>query len=858
MIPGARPVSARGMRPSHQRTPRTGAAGTVEHAAPKCHISSGGRTALAQLSRLHLDAPAPSSRSRPPPVPDAEFEQLFRRIPQPAWVYDVETLGFLEANDAAVRTYGWSREELLRMTILDLRTPEDSRRLAEELRDTPPQGLLAGQTWRHRRRDGSPIDVEVAADAVTFRGRPARVVVAQDVTARVVAEAATRHRGALLEMLAAVAVGANEAATVEEAVRVCQDRVCATTGWAASHAFLADGAGTLHPTGWWCFNGPREAEALVRETAALRLAPGEGPPGRALARGAPVWLEDLSREPTFRRSDAARRAGLAAAVAVPVLLGRQAAAVLEFFAAGPIARDADTADALSHLAAQIARVMERARAGEALRRSEEHYRSLTENASDVVLVVDAEARVLYASPSLERLLGRLPVEVVGRSVLEFVHPDDHAAVGARFAARLREPGVVAVSETRFLHRDGTPRVVEAVGRNRLDDPAVRGVVYNARDVTERRAMEQALRSTAGELSALLGALPDVVLVLDADGRVERVAPTAYPLPEAGELQGALAARWVGDDEAERFVTLIRHVLKTGLTGRVEYQIAPEGRGRWFTAQVAPLGEGRVLWVASDDTERHRAREMLEKHAAELARSNRELQEFAYVASHDLQEPLRKVQAFGDRLARRAEGGLDATSRDYLARMQAAAARMQGLIHDLLAFARVATEARPPVPVRLERAAREAVADLSARLAETNGTVEIGPLPDARADPVQVRRVLQNLVGNALKFHRPGEPPRVSVTGRLLPAPRPADARVEVTVADRGIGFEPRHADRIFSPFQRLHGRGEYDGTGMGLAICRRIVERHGGTIVARGRPGEGSEFVFTLPAATGAGAEESP
>jgi signal transduction histidine kinase len=189
-------------------------------------------------------------------------------------------------------------------------------------------------------------------------------------------------------------------------------------------------------------------------------------------------------------------------------------------------------------------------------------------------------------------------------------------------------------------------------------------------------------------------------------------------------------------------------------------------------------------------------------------------------------------------------------------MQAAAGRMQALIHDLLAFARVATQARPPVRVGLERAAREALADLSALVAETEGSVEIGPLPDARADPVQVRRVFQNLVGNALKFHRPGVPPRVRVEGRVVEGARPGEAMAEVAVADEGIGFEPRHAERIFSPFQRLHGRGEYEGTGMGLAICRRIVERHGGTISARGSPGAGSRFVFTLPAAPRAGEEE--
>jgi PAS domain S-box-containing protein len=790
-------------------------------------------------------------------VSSSDFENVFHRIAQPAWVYDVETLRFLEVSDAVVRTYGWSREEFMEMTILDIRAPEEARRLRADLSEVVPDGLVVGQTWRHQRRDGVCLDVEVDADDVTFGGRRARVVTVQDVTARLLVEAATRHRGALIEMLTAVAVGANEADTVEEAVRVAQERVCATTGWAAAHAFVAGDDGRLHPTGWWHLDGSLNVAALVRATATTTIAPSEGLPGRALAEGAPVWMEDLAQGTGFLRRETAAAAGICAAVAVPVLVGAEVAAVLEFFAARPAARDADTADALSHVAAQIARVVERTRAVLALARSEEHFRSLTENATDVVLVLDAGAVVRYASPSLERVLGRAPAEVVGRSILGIVHPGDHDAVRERFARRLREPGVVSASETRFVHRDGGVRVMEAAGSNRLGDPAVRGVVLNARDVTERRAAEQALRVTAGELSTLLGALPDVVMVVDAEGRVERVAPTAYALSPVRRIEGTRLPDWLPPDEAERFQALIRHVLKTRMTGRVEYHVALEGQELWYTAQLAPLRPDAVLWVASDDTERHSAGELLERHAAELARSNRELQEFAYVASHDLQEPLRKVQAFGDRLAHHAGPALDDTGRDYLARMQGAAGRMQTLIQDLLAYARVATQARPPVRLSLGRLAQEALSDLAARVAATEGTVSLGPLPDAEGDPVQVRRVLQNLLGNALKFHRPGEPPSVSVTARMVGAPRPRDARVEVTVADRGIGFDERHAERIFSPFQRLHGRHEYEGTGMGLAICRRIVERHGGTIAARGRPGEGSEFVFTLPAAPGpAGMEE--
>jgi signal transduction histidine kinase len=229
--------------------------------------------------------------------------------------------------------------------------------------------------------------------------------------------------------------------------------------------------------------------------------------------------------------------------------------------------------------------------------------------------------------------------------------------------------------------------------------------------------------------------------------------------------------------------------------------------------------------------------------AELQRSNRELEQFASVASHDLQEPLRKVQAFGDRLHARYASALGEQGGDYLARMQAAAARMSKLINDLLAFSRVTTRGQPFVPTDLNVVAREVVDDLEERIAQAGGKVEVGPLPTLHVDPLQARQLLQNLIANALKFHKPGEPPVVR-----LGASGPNEAgEWALEVSDNGIGFEEQYRDRIFGLFQRLHGRLEYEGTGLGLAICRKIAERHGGQITAHSAPGLGATFVVTLP-----------
>ena len=230
----------------------------------------------------------------------------------------------------------------------------------------------------------------------------------------------------------------------------------------------------------------------------------------------------------------------------------------------------------------------------------------------------------------------------------------------------------------------------------------------------------------------------------------------------------------------------------------------------------------------------------------LARSNAELEQFAFVASHDLQEPLRKIRAFGDRLEAKGGESLTEQGRDYLGRMKNAADRMSTLINDLLMLSRVTTKGQPFAPVDLSKVATEVAGNLETRTEQVGGRVELKELPTVEADPTQMRRLLQNLIGNALKFHREGVAPVVEVRSKVLQDQQQGQL-CEIAVKDNGIGFDEKYLDRIFKVFQRLHSRGEYGGTGMGLAICRKILQRHGGSITAKSTPGEGSTFAVTLP-----------
>jgi len=276
----------------------------------------------------------------------------------------------------------------------------------------------------------------------------------------------------------------------------------------------------------------------------------------------------------------------------------------------------------------------------------------------------------------------------------------------------------------------------------------------------------------------------------------------------------------------------------------------EQRVQERTAELAQANAG----LQRENRQRRRAEESLARQAAELARSNSELEHFAHIASHDLQEPLRKIQAFGDRLKLKCSQDLSEQGRDYVERMQSAAVRMQRLINDLLTFSRVTTTPRPFTAVNLTTVVNTIVSDLEVTIQRVGGTVQVSQLPTIEGDSVQMGQLFQNLIANALKFHRDGVPPQVKIWGMDLqdqkqnPNLNENDLRwCSILVEDNGIGFDEQYLTQIFKPFQRLVGREQYEGTGMGLAICNKIVERHRGHITARSTPGQGTVFTITLP-----------
>ncbi len=373
-----------------------------------------------------------------------------------------------------------------------------------------------------------------------------------------------------------------------------------------------------------------------------------------------------------------------------------------------------------------------------------------------------------------------------------------------------------------------------------------GFILTAWGAIRRHRLQHITASRAAR--EILQTMADALFVIDADARIRVINGAVTTLLGYSDVEimgrsiDALEPHDLDDTISRTLGELAR---KGPIRDQERVFRHRDGTTIAVSVSISPVSgsatESGAVVIARDIRERKRAEEELLQFTKRLEQSNRELEDFAYVASHDLQEPLRKIQAFGDLLENKYASDLPLQAKDYIDRMRSAAKRMQVLINDLLAFSRVTTKGQPFVVVNLAQIANEVAHDLEVRMQDTGGHIYIGELPEIEADPLQMRQLLQNLAGNALKFHRPNVPALVKIDAVV------SETRCRILVEDNGIGFEEKYAERIFTMFERLHGRGQYEGTGIGLAICRRIAERHGGTIEAHSKPGEGSTFIVTLP-----------
>jgi PAS domain S-box-containing protein len=473
--------------------------------------------------------------------------------------------------------------------------------------------------------------------------------------------------------------------------------------------------------------------------------------------------------------------------------------------------------------------------------AEARLRAMVEAAPSGLVMVDPKGRIVFANREVERLFGYSRDELPGHPIEQLLPPryrGRHPAFRDAFFQTPETRAMGAGRELFGLRKDGTEVPVE-IGLNPIETAEGMWVVASVVDISARRRTEAHFR-VAVESS------PSGVVMVDQEGRIvlvnretERLFGYARAelLGEPIEMLVPLPARGAHPDFRAGF---LKHPEPRAMgAGRDLYGRRKDGGEVPVEIGLTPVATGEGLFVIGsivDITERKNAE-------LELRRSNAELERFAYVASHDLQEPLRSVASYVQLLSRRYRDRLDADANEFIDFAVNGAKRMQQLIEDLLTYSRVGTRGGSPVPTDAGALLDTAVEALRVAIEESGARVTHDALPTVRADPAQLAQLMTNLVGNAIKF-RGREPPCVHVG-----AVRDGD-RWTFSVRDNGIGVDPQYFERIFVIFQRLHGREEYPGTGIGLAICKKIVERHGGEIWVESTPGQGATFSFTIPDGT--------
>jgi two-component system sensor kinase FixL len=488
--------------------------------------------------------------------------------------------------------------------------------------------------------------------------------------------------------------------------------------------------------------------------------------------------------------------------------------------------------------------------------------AIINTAIDGIITIDSRGIIETVNPAAARIFGYEPAEIIGKNV-KMLMPEPDRSQHDNYLENYHRTGVAQIigkgREVLGRRKDGTvfPFLLSISEVNLQDKQIFTGIIH---DISNLKKAEAALRESENKITSIIQAAVDGIITIDTRGMIEMVNPSAARLfgYEAPELLGKSINVLMPEPDHSRHDGYMNNYHTTGRKkiigiGREVTGLRKDGTTFPFYLSISEveLADRKVYTgFIHDITQQKLNEEKLRRYAAELERSNLELQDFAYVSSHDLQEPLRKIQAFGDRLLTREHANLSDQGKDYLERMLNAASRMQNLINDLLDFSRLTTKSKPFVRVSLDKIVTEVLSDLEITIEQTNTEIQRTALPEIEAEPTQMRQLFQNLISNAIKFRKDNTRPVLKIYWRPLQrqahlTATPGDEQVEISIEDNGIGFDEKYLDRIFNIFQRLEGQ-KYEGSGIGLAICRKIAIRHGGDVTARSQVGIGTRFIITL------------
>jgi PAS domain S-box-containing protein len=563
-------------------------------------------------------------------------------------------------------------------------------------------------------------------------------------TALVLAAALSEHRQAkealqqqstFVSVLQRVAIAANEALTIEDAMQTCLAQVCAHTRWPVGHVYFAprDATGQLVPASIWSLQNPERFETFRQVTERTLLPPGVGLPGRVFASGKPAWIMDVTKDANFPRAKQAQDIGVKAGFGFPVLAGKEVVAVLEFFTSEAAEPDEALLEVMGHIGTQLGRVVERTRAEEALRASERRFRSIVESAGDGIILADGAGNIIAWNKSAQAIFGHSEAEVRDKP-LTLLMPE-----------RYRDAHRMGLEQFRVT---GKPRVI---GRT-----------------VELHGMRQ-------------------------DG-------SEFPL----ELS---LSSWQA------------------------------GESTFYSGIIRDISDRKRT-----EEEIRRLNEALTQRVIELDASNKELEAFSYSISHNLRAPLRALAGFSGILLEDHLPHLSTAVQRYLHRIQDNAQTMGRMIDDLLALISISRQPVNRQTIWPARLVEQALDELRSAQEGRRISITIGDLPVCQADPAMLKRVFVNLLANALKFTRQREVARIEIgaqQGEIFDEP-------VYFVKDNGVGFDMQYANKLFGVFEHLHSHQDYEGTGVGLAVVQRIIQRHGGRVWAEAAVEQGATFRFTV------------
>ena len=738
---------------------------------------------------------------------EERFSKAFQSSPVNLVISTLKEGRILDVNDKFVRTSGYSREELIGHTARELNVwPRPSDR-AQAIKQLQEKGSIRNKEVFLRTKSGELRLHSYSAETVIVAGHLCVLMVAEDITERKQAEQALRQ----------------SEASLAEAQRISH---LGSWQWNPSDGSVLGSVELYRIFGFDPERTPSDYDTFMD-----RIHPKDRTALEQVLNDAVQEKKPFSIEYRISRPDGSVRIVLSQGEHMPA-----------------------KKDQPNWMVGTVQDITERKQAEEALRKQAQ----IIDQIHDAVVSTDLDGYVTSWNKGAERLFGHTGEEMLGKPIAEVYPPEEHTFLQNQVIAPLKQNGEHEV-EVRMRRKSGKDFFAHlSLSLLRDSNGTPTGMIGYSMDITERKRTEQALRQQA----QVIDQIHDSVVSTDLDDYItswNKGAEKLYGYRAEEVLGKHISLVYLDRDRQLSQKQLIDPLLELE-EGGVEVQRRRKS-GELFDIHLSlsllhddkgtPIGR---IGYSLDITERKRAEENLRALATRLEQSNRELQSFASVAAHDLQEPLRKILMFGDRLQAKCHQALTDQGRDYMDRMLNAAARMQTLIDNLLAFSRVTIQPQPFVPVDLNAVAREVLSDLEGRIVQEGGRVKIGKLPTIEADRTQMRQLLQNLISNALKFHRKEEAPVVRIRAqspgggaRRRAGHSPGNELCQIIVEDNGIGFDQKYADRIFGIFQRLHGRQEFQGTGIGLALCRRIAERHGGSITAQSKPGQGTTFTVRLP-----------